>query len=140
MLNSDTSIEHLTDRFLDRTLPKSEWTHAAHFAVALCLLHRFGDEATARMPDGIRRYNVATGVANTETEGYHETITLASLRAAHHIIASDPEAKLHAHLALMMDREFANSDWLFAYWSKPVLFSIEARRNWTDPDLAPLPF
>ena len=30
----------------------------------------------------IRAYNEATGVANTYTEGYHETITQASLRAA----------------------------------------------------------
>jgi hypothetical protein len=31
------------------------------------------------------------------------------------------------------------SDWLLEYWSKPVLFSMMARRAWIDPDL-PLPF
>jgi hypothetical protein len=32
------------------------------------------------------------------------------------------------------------SDWLFRYWSKPVLFSVRARKSWVEPDLAPLPF
>ncbi|MEO1322390.1 MAG: hypothetical protein AAFV59_05225 [Pseudomonadota bacterium] len=140
MLNSDTAIEHLTDRFLDRSLPKSEWTHTAHFAVALSLLNRLGSEAYSRMPEGIREYNVATGVANTDTEGYHETITLASLRAANHVMNLHPNASITEHLNIMMDREFARSDWLFDYWSKPVLFSVEARRSWVAPDLAPLPF
>ena len=26
------------------------------------------------------------------------------------------------------------------FWSKPVLFSVEARRSWVEPDLKPLPF
>lgn len=140
MLNSDSAIEHLTDCFLDHTLPKSEWTHAAHFAVALCLLDRFDSGAFERMPDGIRRYNLSTGVENTDSEGYHETITLASLRAADHITKQYPLASISERLSLMLDREFARSDWLFVYWSKPALFSVKARRAWLDPDLKPLPF
>jgi hypothetical protein len=26
------------------------------------------------------------------------------------------------------------------YWTRERLFSVEARRNWVEPDLAPLPF
>jgi hypothetical protein len=26
------------------------------------------------------------------------------------------------------------------YWSKPRLFSVEARRRWVEPDLAPPPY
>jgi len=39
-----------------------------------------------------------------------------------------------------MQSPFGNKDWLLAYWSKERLFSVEARRAWVEPDLAPLPF
>jgi len=29
--------------------------------------------------------------------------------------------------------------WLLEYWTRERLFSVEARRNWVEPDLAPLP-
>ena len=41
-----------------------------------------GANAFREMPGLIRAYNESTGVPNTDTGGYHETITLASLRAA----------------------------------------------------------
>jgi hypothetical protein len=40
----------------------------------------------------------------------------------------------------MMAGECGQSGWLLAYWSKPVLFSAKARRDWVAPDLQPLPF
>ena len=81
LLNSGVEIDHVVRRFFDRSLPRSEWTHAAHFAVALWLLKRRGSHAAREMPPLIRAYNEVTGVPNTVTSGYHETITLASLRA-----------------------------------------------------------
>jgi hypothetical protein len=30
--------------------------------------------------------------------------------------------------------------WLLAYWTRERLFSVDARRGWTEPDLKPLPF
>ena len=40
----------------------------------------------------------ATGVPNTDTSGYHETITLASLRAGSAWLADRPRVALHAAL------------------------------------------
>jgi hypothetical protein len=31
-------------------------------------------------------------------------------------------------------------EWLLAYWSRERLFSMEARREWVEPDLGELPF
>ena len=31
-------------------------------------------------------------------------------------------------------------DWLLEYWTRPRLFSVEARRAWLAPDIQPLPF
>src|SRR5512146_44410 len=92
----DTCIEHIARGLIDRTLPKSDWTHAAHFAAALWLLRHRGDAAFSDMPPLIRAYNEATGVANTDTSGYHETITIASLRVARAWLDERPDMPLHA--------------------------------------------
>jgi hypothetical protein len=79
-------------------------------------------------------------VANSDSEGYHETITVASLRAASAWLRSRPDAPLATTLAEFLATEFGRSGWLLTYWSKPVLFSVTARRAWVEPDLRPLPF
>jgi hypothetical protein len=137
---SDAEIEHIARGLLERSLPKSQWTHAAHFAAALWLLRERGLRAMSDMPPLIRAYNESTGVPNTDTSGYHETITLASLRAARAWLADRPDAALHAVLDELLATPVGRSDWLLTYWSKPVLFSVPARRVWVEPDLRPLPF
>lgn len=137
---SDADIDAHGRRFCARTLPKSEWTHAGHFAAAFWVLRQPHLDAVRDMPDLIRRYNEATGVANTDTTGYHETITLASLRAARSWLEARPGLALHQALHELLRSEYGRSDWLLAYWSAPLLFSVHARRAWVEPDLAPLPF
>lgn len=137
---SDADIERIAHGFIGRTLPKSEWTHAAHFAAALWLLRRRGVSALIDMPPLIRAYNEATGTVNSDTSGYHETITLASLRAASGWLAALPDAALHTVLHELLDSPYGRSDWLLEYYSRKLLFSTEARKRWIDPDLRPLPF
>jgi hypothetical protein len=137
---SDAEIERIALGVIDRTLPKPEWTHAAHFAAALWVLRRPDMNAERDLPKLIRAYNLATGVANTDSSGYHETITLASLRAARTWLEKMPEKPLHEVLNELLASRHGRSDWLLDYWSKPMLFSVMARRAWIDPDLKPLPF
>ena len=138
---SAAELHTLTKLFIARTLPKSDWTHAAHFAVGLCLLESKTRDAFADMPGLIRAYNEATGVPNNETEGYHETITIASLLAARAFRTRySTHVPLHRVLAELMDSPFGKSTWLLEHWSKPRLFSPEARRDWVEPDLKPLSF
>ena len=135
----DPEIERLARAVLDRTLPKAEWTHAAHFATALWLMrHRPELHLPTAMPPIIRAYNEATGTANTDSAGYHETITQASLAAARRFLAAAPPAlALHDVVDRLMDSALGRPDWLLAYWSRERLFSVEARRGWVEPDLAP---
>jgi hypothetical protein len=140
LFRSDEEIEYIVRRLLDRTLPRSAWTHAAHFAAALWLLRRQGLGAMRVMPPLIRAYNEATGVANTDSSGYHETITIASLRAAHAWLRDRPGVAEYLVLNEMLKTPIGRSDWLFRHWSKPVLFSPAARAAWVEPDLEPLPF
>jgi hypothetical protein len=139
--HSDPEIERIGAGVIDLTLPKKEWTHAAHWAAAFWLLSHHGDAALQQLPGLIRAYNEATGVANTDTGGYHETITQASLRAARAWLRTRPAGEpLHQALTRLLAAEYGRSDWLLTYWSRPVLFSVAARRAWVEPDLQPLPF
>lgn len=136
---SDEEIARLGERLLDQSLPKAEWTHAAHFAAATWLVMARPDIVPERdMADIIRAYNVASGGENTETAGYHETITQASLRAvrAH----ATPGRTLFQAVAAVLASECGDKAWLRAYWSDAVLFTPRARREWVEPDLRPLAF
>lgn len=137
---SDADIERIGRGLIDRSLPKAEWTHAGHFAAAFWLLRKPDINAMRDMPGFIRAYNESTGTPNTDTGGYHETITVASLRAARSWLEARPDASLHVALEELLASRFGRSDWLLAHWTREVLFSVAARRAWIEPDLKPLPF
>jgi hypothetical protein len=107
---------------LARTLPKPRWTHAAHFAAAVWILVRRPDLLPERdLPGIIRAYNEATGVANTDTGGYHETITLASLRAARAFLATlAPDTPPHEACNALMASRLGDKDWPLAYWTREL--------------------
>ena len=138
---TNAAIIRIGTGLLDRTLPKPEWTHAAHFAAAVWVIAARPDLIAARdLPPAIRAYNEATGVPNTDTGGYHETITQASIRAARHIAALHSGKSLADITSALLDSPLGDKGWLLAYWSKPALFSVHARRAWLDPDVSPLPY
>jgi len=138
---SNHEVEAIGRGLLACTLPKSSWTHSAHFAATLWLLECHPEiDASRAMPEFIRAYNELTGTANTDTSGYHETITQASLRAARAFRAAQSGLALFEICNALMASPLGKSDWILAYWSRPTLFSVEARRAWVEPDLKPLPF
>ena len=142
MFTREEEIRRIGEGFLARTLPKAEWSHAAHFAATLWLMrHQPGRDLPREMPGLIRAYNEATGGVNSDTEGYHETITQASLRAARAELARHgAQVPLHQIVNALMASPLGRPGWLLDYWSKDLLMSAAARREWRAPDLKPLPF
>lgn len=137
---TDMDIDRIASGVLDRSLPKAEWTHAAHFALALWLL-RHRENVPVIIPGIIRAYNEATGVLTTDASGYHETITQASIRAAKAFASRfAPDHPLFDLTNQLMASELGRSDWLLNYWSKEQLFTPQARREWVEPDLKALGF
>lgn len=137
----EAEIAAIGEGMIATTLPKAEWTNAAHVvALAWILIRRPDIDAERDTPELIRRYNRATGVENTETSGYHETITQASIRLARTVLATAAEAvSLEEATALLLASPLGNRDWLLAHWERETLFSPRARLSWVEPDLAPLP-
>jgi hypothetical protein len=138
MFTSNDDLARIARGIADTTLPRADWTHAAHFAAALWMLRAGTIDA---LPDTIRRYNVACGTENTDTTGYHETITRASIRAASAFLEGQaPDAPLWTVANALMATPLGRSDWMLAYWRRERLFSAEARRTWVEPDVKPLPW
>ena len=137
--SNDNEIARAGLKFLNLSLPKPEWTHAAHFAVTLWLMrHRPDLDLEADMPRLIRAFNEATGTPNTDTGGYHDTITRASLGVVRTVLASASAKPLHEILETLLASPMGDSKWLLTYWTRERLFSAEARRGWLAPDLKPL--
>ena len=138
---SDEEVAFIGHGLMDRTLPKTSWTHAAHFAATLWLLRSRPElELSRTMPGLIRAYNEATSTANTDSSGYHETITQASIRAAKAFLHGSPIEPLFMTCNSLMRSRLGEPGWLLEYWTKPLLFSVEARRAWIEPDVLLLPF
>jgi hypothetical protein len=57
-----------------------------------------------------------------------------------HLAAFPVATPLHVVTNALMASPLGRSDWLLAHWRRERLFSVEARREWVEPDLAPLPF
>ncbi|CAN5380708.1 hypothetical protein BH10PSE13_BH10PSE13_12100 [soil metagenome] len=138
----EANFAAIGEGFCTASLTVAQWTHGAHFAAALWLIRRRPDLLPERdMPAMIRRLNEAQGGVNSESAGYHETITQASLRGVRaHLGGDAPDAPLHAVHARLMAGPLGRSDWPLAHWSRERLFATEARARWVEPDIMPLPF
>jgi hypothetical protein len=138
---SDAEIAHLGEGLLSRTLPREEWTHEAHLAATTWLLLKRTDIDLDEDRPGIhRRYNESVGGANSDTEGYHETITRVFLRGVRVFLAeADSKEPPHALVNELLLLPMGRRDWPLGFYSRERLFSVEARRNFVPPDLAALP-
>jgi hypothetical protein len=82
MLDTIDRLEALIDDFEACTLQRRRWTHHAHLVVGFWyLLHHAPPQALTVVRERIKSCNDAMGKANTDSGGYHETITRAYLGA-----------------------------------------------------------
>ena len=135
---TDAEIEHLGEGLLACTLSRPEWTHEAHLAATTYLLLRRPDVGLdAELPGIIRRFNESVGGVNSDTEGYHETITRAFLAGVRLSLSeADTNRPLHKLVNDLLLSPMGRRDWPLRFYSRERLFSVEARRGFVEPDLA----
>ena len=133
---TDADVLALVEAFEKRTLPKAEWTHAAHLTVGLyyCLNYPFG-AARNLIRDGIYWLNDTHGTANTETSGYHETITCFWTKTVNDFLAKRDRGAALAVLANDLVLSCGDPNLPLRFYSRELLFSVEARLNYVAPDL-----
>jgi hypothetical protein len=139
--HSDAEIEHIGEGLLARTLPKAEWTHEAHLASTTYILIRRPDvDVEKQLPDIIRCYNESVGGVNDDTQGYHETITRTFLHGVRLFLGeTDPNEPLHVLVNELLLSPMGRRNWPLRFYSPDLLFSVEARRHFVQPDLSALP-
>ena len=138
---SDADVAHVGEGLPACDLPRAEWTHEAHLAATAYLLLRHPEiDVDAELPGLIRRYNESVGGVNSDTEGYHETITRIFLHGVRLFLAeADHSEPLHELVNGLLLSPSGRRDWPFRFYSSDRLFSVEARRDFVPPDLAALP-
>ena len=138
-VRSDTELDDFVRRFDALTLTKPEWTHAAHLAVGLWYVSRYGpDDALARLRTGITRLNESHGVSNSPTGGYHETITRAYSHLLAAFAARGAGVSVAQRVGDLLESPLADKGVLLRFYSRTRLDSVEARLDWVEPDLSPL--
>ncbi|HEX8364824.1 MAG TPA: hypothetical protein VF603_06015 [Allosphingosinicella sp.] len=138
---SDAAVRRIGEGLLSRTLPRADWTHEAHLAATAWLILERRDVLPERdLPAIIRGYNESVGGVNSDTEGYHETITLVSIRGVRSYLARSAAAPaLVETVNRLLRAEEGRRDWPLRFYSPDLLFSRAARLGWVEPDLAALP-
>ncbi len=135
---TDADVERLVASVESATLPRADWTHAAHIAYATAIVRRDGDRALDTFHAAIQRLNTSHGVLTTPSSGYHETISRFYIWAVgRHLRSLPPGTELGAlatnAVEALLDRSIP-----LRYYSKARLMSSDARFGWVEPDLMPM--
>ena len=125
-------------QFEAATLPDWAWTHEAHLICALSVLSRFGIADTPReMRQRIMRYNEAVGKINSDTSGYHETVTVFWLKAVWAYLSVEGKVAFNQEALdkLLSSIDLANRNLFLKVYSRERVLSTEARKQYVAPDL-----
>lgn len=137
--NGSLTDAELLTQFEGCTLPAEKWHHAEHIRIAyICLRRDDFPAALERMRTGLKALNAAQRVPESLDRGYHETLTQAWFRLVHVILseygpAESSLAFLEAHPELSQRKS------LRLFYSRDHITSWQAKAEFVEPDLAPLP-
>ncbi|MEJ0100849.1 MAG: hypothetical protein WDO12_14540 [Pseudomonadota bacterium] len=129
-------VESFIAAFEALELPRERWTHEAHLVAGHWYAWRLGMPAALDEIRGrIRAHNESVGTTNTDSSGYHESITRLYMLVIDDHIARHSGMPFAASLRALLASPVAARDWPFTYYSRERLLSVDARRDWVPPDL-----
>lgn len=135
-LASEETLDTFLEGFRDGTFPITWWTHGAHVGMAAAILWSTAvPHALNLMREAIRHYNTSQGGHNTETSGYHETLTRLWVGAVAATLSTLPSGISRLEAVRQVYRIYARRSGLFRDWyAFDLLKSTEARREWVAPN------
>jgi len=137
---TETEIISLIARFEKHILPKPEWTHEAHLVVAIYYMKKYlFSQAMPLVRTYITKHNESVGTVNSDTEGYHETITKFWLILAGLFLSENHFSSTENAVNAFINSDFGNSKLPLSYYTENTLFSVKARHHWIEPDLKEFP-
>ena len=133
---TEKNISNLVEGFKSRTLPAAHWTHEAHLITGLWFNYNYSElEAICFLRSGIISYNISSGGENTPEKGYHETLTLFWCRILNNFIKINEGLSLIDLCDKFLKSRWSSKELPLEYYSREVLFSLEARATWIAPNL-----
>ncbi len=139
MFDTVAEVESFMEDFEACRLPKQRWTHLAHLVAGFWYLSRHDmAQALDTVRRRIRSHNESVGTANTDSSGYHETITRLYMTAIAAHIVVHKALPFERSLSILLTSPLAVSDWPLTYYTRERLFSTHARHNWVEPDVRTL--
>ena len=128
-----SEIEAVIKGFESCTTGKDEFTHRSHLTVAVYYLHNSTEAAaTDKMRGSLRRFLGHHGLGRGK---YHETLTVFWIKTVREFLADlDPKLSLLEITNAVIER-LGDSSLVFDYYSKELLGSEEAKKDWVEPDL-----
>jgi hypothetical protein len=133
LLTRDDFSEFL-DRFTNGQLPRADWSHSAHLAVAAATVHAGGgvDDVHTR----ILAYNATQGIVSTPEYGYHETITCFWVERICELLNGLGRGATNYDAARAAVAAFGHRGRLFdSYYSYDIVASRTARAAYLPPDI-----
>jgi hypothetical protein len=139
LFGSWEEVAGLVSEFETGALPHARWKHREHLTIALWYLSRLDEaEATDRIRDGILFLNTCHGTPNTDTRGYHETLTRFWIGVVVKFLKESDAERSELELANQLIEAYADRGGLWReYYSFDLLKSVESRRRWIEPDVRP---
>jgi len=133
---SKTDIDNLVEKFTNKTLPKSEWNHEAHIKVAIWHNRNYEfEKALTLVKSKIIAYNEAVGTLNSDTSGYHETLTIFwMIYTKNYLIENNHLSSEEVYHKFLNSKDSIKNITL-DYYSTDKLFSVYARQKWINGGL-----
>ena len=130
------SWDALVSQFRNQSLQKSDWTHELHLVVALWHLLEYKDfqSVLCYLRAGIILHNHSIGIKNTESSGYHETITVFWIKQLGKFLQSQESEDFNTLTEkLLKEMPFLQKEYIFQFYDKEVLKSVQARATYIPP-------
>lgn len=129
--SDEDAIRNVVDQFEQCQYGLAEFTHARHLTVACWYLHSLAREAALdRMRIQLQKFSAHHG-----KQGYHETITRFWIELLHEFLSGQSADAPFAWKVNHALERYGNKDVLYSYYTRELVMSEAARREWTEPDL-----
>jgi hypothetical protein len=131
------------DKFLEafetKALPLEEWHHQQHIKVAYLYLRKYRfEKAMEKMREGVKAFNAAKGIPEALERGYHETMTQAWLRLVYFTLCEYGPAE-SAEAFYEQSPQLQQKKILRFFYTKDLFTSWQAKKEFVEPDIIPLP-
>lgn len=128
--------QQFIEDFKSCELPREEWTHQAHLIVALFFLTHHYEDVYESLKAAIIKYNEATDTPNTDTSGYHVTLTYFWIQEVDTFLEKCPKREFNEdNIIRILASELCQSAYFLKFYSRECLWSLKARKEWVPPDL-----